>query len=158
VTGHTNYRTQSYCIRFLVCYSDLVSIQTNPAAALRRIVRAAIVDGTRIDSSDVVEDLLAVGIGEAALLEALDSLDDIAEPNNTRKLVRAAAVSLREQSGTSTVVSNLTKFRAAVLAKVTAFGATEESPLRLHGAEFKAGIWLYEHNLLGQNYKGFFPV
>lgn len=52
----------------------------------------------------------------------------------------------------------LTKARAAVLAKVTALGATRESPLRLHGAEFKAGMWLYENDLLGKVGSCFFPA
>lgn len=54
--------------------------------------------------------------------------------------------------------TKLTKHRASVLARVTAVGATRESPLRLHGADFKAAVWLYEHDLLGKIGSSFYPL
>jgi hypothetical protein len=52
----------------------------------------------------------------------------------------------------------LTPFRAAVLAKLVACGATRKSAMRLHGAEFKAGLWLYENDFAGQHVGGFYPL
>jgi hypothetical protein len=96
VTTLTTNREQSYCIRLRSCYSGRVNKQANPVA-LRRIVRAAIADGCRIDVSDAIEDLLVIGIDSASLVHALESLDDIAESNSIRKLARQAAENMREQ-------------------------------------------------------------
>ena len=59
---------------------------------------------------------------------------------------------------TSRETSHLTHHRAAVLESVTQSGATRSSPLRLHGQAFKAGLWLYEHDLLGMTSEGFYPI
>ena len=36
-------------------------------------------------------------------------------------------------------------------------GATNGSPLKLHGSAFTAGIWLYENDLIGMTSEGFYP-
>lgn len=51
----------------------------------------------------------------------------------------------------------LTKKRASVLARVTASGATHDSPLRLHGADYSAGCWLADNGYLGLS-RGFYPA
>jgi len=56
------------------------------------------------------------------------------------------------------MTSQLTNHRARVLAKVSDSGATCESPLHLHGADFRAGLWLYEHDMLGLVGLGFYPL
>lgn len=54
--------------------------------------------------------------------------------------------------------SRLTPTRARVLDKIRTPGTTQESPLHLHGAEFKAAMWLYENKLVGMAGRGFYPL
>lgn len=48
--------------------------------------------------------------------------------------------------------------RKAVLAAVKSSGATKLSPMRLHGADLRAGNWLAEHGLLARGTGGFYPL
>jgi hypothetical protein len=53
---------------------------------------------------------------------------------------------------------DISPYRAAVLAKISILGATRESPIRLQGAEFRAALWLFEHDLVGKVGSEFYAI
>lgn len=52
----------------------------------------------------------------------------------------------------------LTEHRKNVLDKINSSRATRSSTLRLYAAEYKAALWLYEHDLVGKVGSEFYPL